>query len=68
MLTLPWPITTVEYGLEIAPILRFTLRYGMIAPLAAVGFLCSLKTWKEHLLIGFFGLATLGSLMSTIIL
>jgi hypothetical protein len=56
------------YGLEISPILRFTLRYGMIAPMAAVGFLCSLKTWREHLLIGFFGLATLGSFMSTIIL
>jgi 4-amino-4-deoxy-L-arabinose transferase-like glycosyltransferase len=56
------------YGLEISPILRFTLRYGMIAPMAAVGFLCSLKTWREHVLIGFFGLATLGSLMSTIIL
>jgi hypothetical protein len=56
------------YGLEISPILCFTLRYGMIAPLAAVGFLCSLKTWREHLLIGFFGWATLGSLLSTIIL
>jgi 4-amino-4-deoxy-L-arabinose transferase-like glycosyltransferase len=56
------------YGLEISPILRFTLRYGIIAPLAVVGFLCSLKMWRKHLLIGLFGLATLGSLMSTIIL
>ena len=56
------------YGLEISPILRLTLRYSMIAPLAVVGFLCSLKIWRQHLLIGLYGLATLGSLMSTIIL
>ena len=56
------------YGLEISPILRLTLCYGVIAPLAVVGFLCSLKIWRQHLLIGCYGLATLGSLMSTIIL
>ena len=56
------------YGLEISPILRLTLCYGVIAPLAVVGFLCSLKIWRQHLLIGLYGLATLGSLMSTIIL
>jgi hypothetical protein len=56
------------YGLEISPILRFTLRYGMIAPLAVVGFLCSLKAWRKHVLIGLFGVVSLGSLMSSIIL
>jgi hypothetical protein len=56
------------YGLEISPILRWTLRYGMIVPLAVVGFLGSLKVWRQHCLVALFGLANLGSLMSTIIL
>jgi Dolichyl-phosphate-mannose-protein mannosyltransferase len=56
------------YELEISAILRLTLRYSMIAPLAVVGFVWSLNIWRRHSLIGLFGLATLGSLMSTIIL
>ncbi|HSF32453.1 MAG TPA: glycosyltransferase family 39 protein [Candidatus Tectomicrobia bacterium] len=57
-----------SYGLEISPILRFTLGYGVIVPLAVVGFLCSLRGWRTHILLCLFGLTAVAGLMSTIIL
>jgi hypothetical protein len=56
------------YGMEISPILRFMLGYGVIFPLAAIGFFVSLRNWRDHLLVWLFGLTAVGSLMSTIIL
>lgn len=56
------------YGLEISPILRPTLRYGVILPLGVAGFLLSLGAWRRHLLLALYGLFTVGGMMIAIIL
>jgi len=56
------------YGLEISPILRFMLGYGLIFPLGATGFLLCLKAWRHHLLLLLYGLFTVGGLLTTIIM
>src|SRR5262249_39138458 len=57
-----------SYAREISPILHITLTYGMIFPLGLVGLVLSLPAWRRHLLWVLYGLATVASLMSTIIL
>ncbi len=52
------------YGLEISPVLRFTLGYGMIFPLGVTGFLLSLKTLRRHRLLVIYAVATVGALMA----
>jgi hypothetical protein len=56
------------YAREISPILRLTLTYGIIFPLGLAGFVLSLRVWRRHALLICYGLAAVGSLMSTIIL
>jgi len=58
----------IAYGLEISPILRFMLRYGLIFPLGVTGFLLCLKEWRQHLLLALYGLTTVGGLLITIIM
>ncbi len=55
------------YTREISPILRFMMTWGIIFPLGLTGFLLSLRVWRRHLLLILYALATLGGLMSTII-
>ncbi len=56
------------YGLEISPVLSFTLRYGLIFPLGLAGFLLSLKALRRHLLLALYGIVTIGGLVTAIIL
>ncbi len=51
------------YGLELSPVLRLTLGYGLVFPLGLVGFLMSLNTWRRHFLAILYGLTVVGSLM-----
>jgi hypothetical protein len=55
------------FGIEISPILRFMLRYGLIFPLGVTGFLLSIKALRRHLLLPLYGLVTIGGLLITII-
>ena len=56
------------YAREISPILRLTLTYGIIFPLGLAGCVLSLRVWRRHGLLICYALATVGSLMSTIVL
>jgi dolichyl-phosphate-mannose-protein mannosyltransferase/tetratricopeptide repeat protein len=56
------------YGREISPILRLMLTYGVIFPFGVAGFVLALSTWRHHLLLILYGVSTLGSLLSTIVL
>ena len=56
------------YGLEISPVLRFTLRYGAIFPLGLAGFVLSRRAWRQHLLLILYGVVTIGGLMITMIM
>ena len=58
---------SVYYGLEISPVLRLTLSYGVIFPLGLAGFVLSLGVWRRHLLLALYGLCTTGGLVATTI-
>lgn len=45
------------YALEISPILRLTLPYGVIFPLGLAGFGLALVLWRRHLLLALYGLS-----------
>ncbi len=51
------------YGLEVSPILRFMLSFGVIVPLGLAGLVVSLKIWRRHLLLILYGVATFASLI-----
>lgn len=56
------------YALEVSPVLRFTLRYGLIFPLGLAGLILSLRVWRPHLLLMLYALSSLVGLMTTMIL
>jgi hypothetical protein len=57
------------YGLELSPLLRMTLGYGIVFPLAVAGLLVSLKgRWRQHSLVAFYGLSVVGGLTATMVL
>ena len=56
------------YGMELSPILRFTLRYGFLFPLGVAGFLLSLPTLRQHALGTLYLLGATGGLLITIVL
>jgi 4-amino-4-deoxy-L-arabinose transferase-like glycosyltransferase len=56
------------YGLDISPVLRFTLRYGFIFPLGIAGLLLSLPTWRGQRLLYLYMLAALGGLLFSVTL
>jgi hypothetical protein len=51
--------TSFYYGLEISPVLRFTLRYGVVFPLGLAGLILSRKGWRTHGLLYVYLLAAL---------
>ena len=40
-----------SYGLEVSPVLRVLLTYGLIFPLGAAGLVFSLRDWRRHVLL-----------------
>ena len=56
-----------SYAVELSPVLRLTLGYGLIFPIGLTGVLASLRLWREHLPILLYGMAALAGLMSTVI-
>ena len=57
--------TSFDYGREISPILRWTLDYRFVFPLGLVGLMMCLKTWRSHLLVLLYGLASLVGVLIT---
>lgn len=56
------------YGLDISPVLRFTLTYGLVFPLGLAGLVLSLADWRRHALLLLYTLSTLAGLLLTIVL
>jgi 4-amino-4-deoxy-L-arabinose transferase-like glycosyltransferase len=56
------------YGLEISPVLRWLLGYGVLFPLGLAGFLLSLGQWRRHPLLLLYTVTTVAGLMVTAIL
>lgn len=62
----PWEVPSnhdFAYALEISPVLRFTLRYGILLPLGLAGVVVALRQWRRHRLLALYGLATVLGLM-----
>ncbi len=57
--------TSFYYGVEISPILRWLFGYAFVFPLGLAGMLLSLKSWRKHALIYFYGASTVAGLMAT---
>ncbi len=57
-----------SYGLEISPVLRFTLGYGIIFPLGVAGFVVALPRWRATLLLILSVLPILGGMLFTVVL
>lgn len=52
------------YGLEISPILRFLLRYGVILPLGMAGFFLTVPVaWERHRLLLLYGISIFAGLI-----
>jgi hypothetical protein len=60
--------TSFYYGVELSPVLRGTLGYGIVFPLGLAGFLLSLRAWRRHVLVALYGLTMVGGLMAVPIL
>jgi 4-amino-4-deoxy-L-arabinose transferase-like glycosyltransferase len=56
--------TSFYYGLEISPILSFTLRYAIIFPLALTGAIFAVFHRRASLLLVLYGIATLAGLLA----
>ncbi len=52
-----------SYGLEISPVLRLTLGYGLVLPLGLAGLALSLTEWRRHVLLLLYGSTMFGALM-----
>jgi hypothetical protein len=57
-----------SYGVELSPVLRGTLGYGIVFPLGLAGFFLSLRAWRRHVLVALYGLTMVGGLMAVPIL
>lgn len=57
-----------SYGLEISPVLWFTIRYGFIFPLGLAGYILTLKKRRNPFLLNLYALTTVVGLMVAIIL
>jgi tetratricopeptide (TPR) repeat protein len=55
------------YGLEISPVLRFTIRYAVVFPLGVAGLLLSLSAPRRHRLVHLYLAATLGALLFSMV-
>jgi len=56
-----------SYGQEISPVLRFTIRYGFIFPLGLAGYLLTLRSGRNPVLLNLYALTTVAGLMVAII-
>jgi len=59
----PGEAVSFVYGLEVSPVLRFTLRYGLVFSLGVAGFFLSLRTWRRQRLLYLYLSAAVGGLL-----
>ncbi len=57
-----------DYGLDISPALRLTLRFGFIFPLGVAGWLACLSSWRRQPLLHLYLLASLAGLLYGVML